>query len=291
MTGAVAAPAGLEAIRRYFAEEVEVAAGLQTPGLVDALAMVPRERFLGPGPWIMPAVDEAFGPPRRTPDADPRRVYHNVSIAIDRSRQLYNGQPSILARWIDVLGLSPGARLLHIGCGTGYYTAIAAHLVGPGGRVRAIEIDEELAARARQNLEDLACVDVVTGDGTSPPAGPFDAILVNAGVTHAHPAWLDALAPGGRLLMPLTFSVEQMPSPISKGVAVLLTSDEHGHAVRLLSMVAIYSSLAVRDPVLNDRLRAAMTGGAWHKVRRLRRDAHAQEPACWLHGDGFCLSA
>jgi protein-L-isoaspartate(D-aspartate) O-methyltransferase len=291
MTGTAAAPSELEAIRRYFAEEIEAAAGLQTPGLVEALATVPRERFLGPGPWIMPAVDEALGPPRRTPDADPRRVYHNVSIAIDPSRQLYNGQPSILARWIDVLGLSPGSRLLHIGCGTGYYSAIAARLVGPGGRVAAIEIDEALAARARENLGDLPSVDVVPGDGTSPPPGPFDAILVNAGVTHAHPAWLDALASGGRLLLPLTFSVEQMPSPISKGVAVLVTSNDQGHAVRFLSMVAIYSSLAVRDPGLNGRLRTAMTGGAWFTVRRLRRDAHAAEPACWLHGEGFCLSA
>ena len=71
--------AALDAYRRFYAEEVETACGLRTRALVDALAAVPRERFLGPGPWL---VADMFGAPRATPDDDPRRVCHNVAIAI-----------------------------------------------------------------------------------------------------------------------------------------------------------------------------------------------------------------
>src|SRR5258706_14118876 len=131
----------IDDVRRYFAEEIRVVANLQTPGLVNALATVPREHFLGPGPWQIPIIDAcaaslgAVGPPksRTTEDADPRRLYHNVSIAIDPSRNLNNGQPGSLASWIDQLELQAGNHAVHIGCGVGYYTALIASVVGSGG--------------------------------------------------------------------------------------------------------------------------------------------------------------
>src|SRR5262245_41065885 len=127
----------LAAHRRFFAEEIEAIADLHTPGLIEALAAVPRERFLGPGPWIVLgegdyAAGAALNAPARTrttPDADPRRVYHNVAVAIDSERRLFNGQPGTLVVWIDALNLAPGQRVLHIGSGPGYYTAIMAHAV------------------------------------------------------------------------------------------------------------------------------------------------------------------
>jgi protein-L-isoaspartate(D-aspartate) O-methyltransferase len=92
---------------------------------------VPRERFLGPGPWSTKGADgDLSGAPRETKDADPRRVYHNVAIAILPERQLYNGQPSTIGAWIDRLALTPRARVVHVGCRTGYYTAVLAHF-GP----------------------------------------------------------------------------------------------------------------------------------------------------------------
>src|SRR5512133_3154780 len=98
--------------RRFFAEEIEMVAHLRAPGLVDALARVPREQFLGPGPWTVRSDSDFGSPPRQTPDADPRRVYHNVSVGIDPARQLFNGQPGLVSLLIDALGLRGGSRVL-----------------------------------------------------------------------------------------------------------------------------------------------------------------------------------
>ena len=63
-------------------------------------------------------------------------------------------------------------------------------------------------------------------------------------------------------------------------------------SVRVLTVVAIYSAVAIRDDELNDRLgRIMMSGPArWQAVKRLRRDAHHEAPGCWLHAAAFCLS-
>jgi len=94
--------------------------------------------------------------------------------------------------------------VLHVGGGTGYYTAILVEIVGPSGRVT--EIDEGPAARARRNPAGFPSVEVVHADGTTYDAGWSDAILVNAGATQPQPTWLDSLRPGGRLVFPLTGS-------------------------------------------------------------------------------------
>jgi protein-L-isoaspartate(D-aspartate) O-methyltransferase len=106
---------------------------------------------------------------------------------------LFNGQPGTLGVWLDALDLVPAARVLHVGCGLGYYTAVIAHSVGPAGRVLALEVDPTLAAEARLNLASLPWVDVRHGDASQLPDETFDAILVNAGVTHPLDGWLDAL--------------------------------------------------------------------------------------------------
>jgi protein-L-isoaspartate(D-aspartate) O-methyltransferase len=83
---------------------------------------------------------------------DPRDLYHNVVVALDRAKDINNGQPSALATWIDTLALQPGDRAFHLGCGVGYYTAIIAEVVGPSGSVVALELQSDLAARAKENL-------------------------------------------------------------------------------------------------------------------------------------------
>lgn len=187
--------------RRFFAEEIEILANLRTPALVDAFAAVPRERFLRPGPWLVHA-DSDFGfgrPARLTVDADPGRVSHNVAVAIDPSRDLFNASPSVVASFIDALALRPGDHVLHVGCGLGYYSAVMAQCVGARGRVVAIEVDAALAAEARANLASMAWVDAREGTGVELGAESFDAILVNAGMSHPHESWLRALRPGGRI--------------------------------------------------------------------------------------------
>jgi protein-L-isoaspartate(D-aspartate) O-methyltransferase len=282
--------------RRFFAEEIEAVAKLKSAALVEALASVPRERFLPPGPWtVLAEVDLSGLAPARTratPDADPARVYHNISIAIDASRQLFNGQPATLAPWIDALDLGPGSRVLHIGAGLGYYTAIMAHVVGAGGRVLAFEADAALADEARRNLASMPWVEVRAGADTTRLDERFDAILVNAGATHPLGAWLDALAPAGKMIVPLTASMPAM-GPIGKGIVFLLARDGENYAARIAGFVAIYSAVGIRDEALNAVLVKAMMGGLQKAaaVTRLRRDPHDAAESCWLHGPDCCLSS
>ncbi|HEX5109080.1 MAG TPA: hypothetical protein VFV95_11560 [Vicinamibacterales bacterium] len=276
--------------RRFFAEEIAATAGLKTPALIDALAAVPREHFLRPGPWMVRGEGDFGAPPRHTPDADPRHTYHNYSMAIDPARQLFNGAPGLLAMWIDSLGLQPGHRVLHIGAGLGYYSALIGHVVGAKGTVVAIEVDESLASEARTNLLSMPWVDLLHGDGTAALEGTFNAILVNAGVTHPQDAWLDALAAGGRLLLPLTVTMPAMGS-LGKGFMALLTKSADGSfSARTLSLVSVYSGVGLRDEALNASLGAAMMRSPFPTFSRLRRDPHDAGPSCWLHGPAFCFS-
>jgi protein-L-isoaspartate(D-aspartate) O-methyltransferase len=282
--------------RRFFAEEIEAVARLRSTRLVEALASVPREQFLRPGPWTVLADADFTGtaPPktRETPDADPARVYHNITVGIDPARQLFNGQPGTLAPWIDALELQRGARVLHVGAGLGYYTAIMAHCAGPDGRVLAFEADETLAADARANLASMDWAEVRCGTAAGPLGESFDAILVNAGVTHPLDAWLDALVPGGRMILPLTATMPAMGT-IGKGFVFLVERDGDGYTTRLNGFVAIYSAVGIRDDGLNAQLGKAMMAGPQKAlaVARLRRDAHEPGPQCWLHAPAFCLSS
>jgi protein-L-isoaspartate(D-aspartate) O-methyltransferase len=273
--------------RIWFAEDLRVCSRLRSSVLVDAFATVPRERFVGPGPWLVRGLLDpaAF----RTDGADPALVYHNVSIAIDPARELYNGQPGLIARWLEDLALGPGARVWHVGSGTGYFTAIIAHVVGPSGAVIADEIDPTLAAAATRNLSEWPWVTVRTSDGTHPPTAPVDVVLVHAGATHILDVWLDALADGGRLLVPLTSALTGLPT-ISKGLTVQVTRTGREFTARAFSLVAIYSLVGLRDDVKGTALGQALTTGRLAQVTRLRRDAHAPDGPCVLHGDTVCLS-
>jgi len=287
--------------RRYFAEELEAICRLRSPHLVNAFATVPREQYLGPGPWTVLADSpylQGAGPAaglglRVTPDADPGRVYHNIAVAIDPARQLFNGQPGTLAVWIDTLDLAPGARVLHIGSGLGYYTAVIAQAVGPSGRVVTYEVDEALAAGAKRNLAPLPWVDARHGDSSQVSGELFDAIMVNAGVTHPLDVWLDALAVGGRMILPLTSTMPALGSTLGKGLVFVLTKhDDTSIAARVLTVVAVYSAIGLRDEELGATLGKAMMAGParWQEIKRLRRDRHDPDAGCWLHAPNCCVS-
>jgi len=175
----------IEEVRKAYAEAVCDAAKVTSPLLREGLATVPREKFLGPGPWFVRGPQA--GAAGFTEDADPARVYQNAAIAIDRERELFNGQPAQIAVWLDGLRLAPGQRVLHIGCGTGYYTALIAAMVGQDGRVFAIEVDAGLAARAKEALGGSPNVRVSHGDGRTDLPADIDVVLVHAGGTHVLP--------------------------------------------------------------------------------------------------------
>jgi len=282
---------GLLEQRRYFAEELQAVCGLRSQALVDAFATVPREDFLPPGPWVIRSETDYFsGAPRQTPDADARRVCHNVAVAIDPARQLFNGAPSLLGLCIDRLELAPGQRVLHVGCGLGYYSAVMARCVGPGGAIVAVEVDPHLADTARERLAPFSNVTVCCDDGRQPPEGSFDAILVNCGVTHPLPIWLDALGIGSRMMLPLTATAPSMGG-IGKGPLLLLTKRDTDFEAKLVTVVAIYSASNIRDGALNERIGKALMKGQYPRLSRLRRDTHEESPDCWLHETDFCLCA
>jgi len=280
----------LDTRRRFYAEEVAMVGNLRSPALVEALATVRREQFLPPGPWTVRGEADFGGPARQTPDADPKHVYHNIVVAIDPARQLFNGAPSLLGLAIDALALESGQRALHIGTGMGYYTAVIAQCVGQSGMVLGVEVDPDLAAATSHNLASMPWAHAASGDGRGPFAEQFDAILVNAGVTHPLDAWLDALKPGGRLVMPITATSPQM-GPISKGFMVLATKQDDGQfSLRTVGFVAIYAAIGIRDDAMNTALGQAMMKGPFMPAKRLRRDAHDPSASCWAHGASCCFS-
>jgi protein-L-isoaspartate(D-aspartate) O-methyltransferase len=276
---------------RVYAEEIHAVANLRTPGLVEALATIPREEFLGPGPWKIPFSDpDRLGELsyRETSDANPQHVYHNVLVALDASRHLNNGQPSSLCHWIDLLDLAPGGRVFHLGCGSGYYTALMAAVVGASGSVIAAEVDEELAALAARTLSRFAHADVRPGNGVGIDPGPVDAVLVNAGVTQIDHLWLDRLRDRGRLLVPITFLPPAAST--STGVMVLIRRDGERYRAKAIGPVAIFPADGGRSPESNVKLATAFAQGGWRKLQQLRRDRHDADATCWLHVDGACLS-
>jgi protein-L-isoaspartate(D-aspartate) O-methyltransferase len=282
--------ASIEDYRRFYAEEIAAVTDMQSTTLLEAFAKVPRESFLGPGPWRIFGLDFAMVSQAKyheTADADPRRLYHNIAVTIDPQRNLNNGHPGTLAAWLDQLGVTPGEHVFHLGAGLGYYTAILSEMAGAAGRVTAIEVAPDLAARARENLAPWPNVEMHAGDGGEFDPGPVDAIFVNAGVTHPHRLWLDQLRDGGRLLLPLTFDVG---GGIGKGVMMLIRRQGDRFAARFLTLVMIYSSTSVRDAEMNAALAKQLSSPKLFSVQSLRRDAHEGEETCWLHGDGFCFS-
>ena len=283
----------LEDCRRFYAEEVRLAANLSSPVLVEAYARVPREKYLGPPPWQIGSANlramavSGLGKLTYQRTDDPRDLYHNVVVALDAVHDINNGQPSALALWINALGLKVGDRAYHLGCGVGYYTAIIAEVVGAGGSVVGIEVHPELAARAKENLSCYANVTVHTGDGASFDPGACDAMLINAGVTHPHPLWLERLREGGRLVLPLTMAAT--PS-VGAGIMAKITRRGGAFSAELVSTVGIFSCTSVRDPQLEPLLKQAFASQSLLKLKSVRLDSHESEDTCAVHGSGVCLS-
>lgn len=277
----------VDAARRSFAEELRHTAHVTSPLVVAAFATVQRERFAGPGPWRL------LSPLRMaeywtTDDADPAHLCHDVLIAIDESRRLNNGQPSLWAALYDELGLQRGEHVVHVGTGTGYYTAILAEIVGSAGRVTAVEIEPEFARRSGDNLSAWPQVGVVCADGfTFRPDRAADAVIINAGVSHLSLAWLDALAPEhGRLLVPLT-------EANWFGAFLLITrtkGETTRYPARFVSRTGIIGCVGGRDPEAEARLQAARQRADFTTIRSLRRPPETPDQTCWLEGDRWWLS-
>lgn len=266
-------------LRRAYAHNVLAVAGVTSPALERAYATVPREAYVGPGPWTLYGASGKI----ETADANPEHLYANVLVAILPEKRINNGEPSGHAMWLAAADPKPGDHVVHIGVGTGYYTAILAELVGPTGQVTAIEYDAHLAKRAEQNLSAYRHVTIVHGDGVSWPFAPADVIYVNAGVTRPADHWLDRLKEGGRLVLPLTASGQHPP-----GAVFCFTRHGDAFAARYVSPTAFIPCEGLRDEGDGDALVAAFANGDARKVTRLVREGNALGNA-WVRASGWAL--
>lgn len=292
-------PAELAVVRRAFARQMLAIAGVDNAAIAAAFAAVPREAFLGPPPWT--AASPYAGPQVLT-GTDPVVLYQDLVIALDPARGVNNGSPSLHARLLEALGPRPGEHVVHIGAGAGYYSAILAELVGPAGRVTAVEFDAALAARARAALGNRDNVRVVHADGSRWPQAPADdiqtpadGIYVNFAVTRPAERWIEGLAPGGRLVFPLGVPGPRQPGlggrHAERGAALRIERRGTGYAARAIG--AAYFVCAEggdeTDPDHLMRLRAAFDAGGLERVRSLIWKRPAPPGRSWFAGTDWAL--
>ena len=248
-------------IRSVYAHAVVSAAHVRDSRIEAAFAAVPRERFLGPPPWDML---DAFGATRST--SDPAQLYQDVLVRIDRTRGINNGEPQLWAFVFDRLDVRPSSRILHVGAGTGYYTAVLAELVGPAGSVTAMEIEVDLARRAADALEPWRQIEVRQGNAAALVDLPFDRIVFSCGITDLPPTWLERRLQGARIAAPFT-------GTRSNGVFMMLTHAGSGIGVSALCGVAIYPAAGFRDKFYERQLDGIMLADpqALWNVRSLRK--------------------
>jgi protein-L-isoaspartate(D-aspartate) O-methyltransferase len=271
--------ARLAAHRSVYARRITAAAGI-LPGsaLEAALAAIPREQFVGAPPWkiVFPEGDT------RTVSSDPAELYQDVLVGLGSAAGLNNGQPSLHALCLDTLAPLPGERVVHVGAGGGYYTCVLAMLVGAAGRVDAYEIEPGLAARAQANLAAFPQVAVHCRSGAQGPLPACDILYVSAAAAEPLAVWLDALAPGGRLLFPL--------APESGSGAMLLVTRHAGdeYIARFLCPVEFVPCIGAQDEQAARALADAFSRGHWRKVRSIHRNGSPDDTA-WCVGRGWWL--
>lgn len=266
--------------RQLFARHVLAKAGVtDDPALLAAFARVAREDYLGPPPWFY----NDFSRYRELASDDPMVLYQDMLVALDRTRHVNNGVPSLHASALNQLAIRPAERVAHLGAGTGYYSAIIAELVGPTGHVLAVEYDPTLAARARENLRDHANVEVVEGDATLLPDHEVDVIYANFALDHPPAAWIDNLAPGGRLLFPLGVpALDDAGKPLgaSRMAGFLLVDRrDSGFGARFLQPVSFIWAEGQEPPPpgRHKGLEAAFRQRIAREVRQLRWRREAQD--------------
>jgi protein-L-isoaspartate(D-aspartate) O-methyltransferase len=156
--------------------------GITDPRVLDAVGRVPRHRFV--------------------PEAVAQRAYEDCALPIGYGQTI--SQPSLQALYLATLEIGPRDRVLEVGAGSGYQTALLAELCS---NVYAVERIPELTQRAREILDEMGYdnVALVTKDGTTGWAkyAPYDSILVGAAAPGVPDALVEQLKPGGRLLIPI----------------------------------------------------------------------------------------
>lgn len=159
-------------------------------------------------------VDAAFAACPRTgflPPAERRHAHRDQPLPIGHGQT--SSQPSTVARMLRMLDVPVGARVLDVGAGSGWTTALLAHLVGPTGSVLGVELEPDLADWGARNL-------AATGQGWArivlarpgvlgvPEEGPYDRILVSAEARELPVPLVEQLGPTGRMVAPVSWGLE-----------------------------------------------------------------------------------
>ena len=175
--------------RRLMTDSQIRARGVRDPLVLAAMAKVPRHLF----------VPEGLRP----------HAYADEPLPIGDGQTI--SQPYIVAYMTEALGLRGGERVLEIGTGSGYQTAVLAEIAG---EVWTIEIVEPLALRSRAILDGLGTTNVRyrIGDGSKgwPEAAPFDAVIVTAAAPQMPVALEGQLAVGGRMIIPVGTDLQEL---------------------------------------------------------------------------------
>ena len=187
---ATTADASPEALRAQMVDRILARQSLTQP-VEAALRAVERHRFVPHAPLTDAYAEQAV-------------ITHTFP---DGTHLSCASGPSIVAGMLNALHVHPGQRILEIGAGTGYNAALLAHLAGEHGQVTTLDINADVTADARRNLDNNGFnqVRVITRDGAegAVEAAPYDRIIVTVGAWDIPQAWWDQLAPGGRLVLPL----------------------------------------------------------------------------------------
>lgn len=156
--------------------------GIRDLGVLRAVSLVPRHRFV--------------------PEGVRHRAYEDAALPIGGGQTI--SQPWVQARYIEVLGLTGREKVLEVGTGSGYQTALLAMLAD---RVFSVERVPELTREAQKTMLELGIgnVTIMGGDGTLGwrPYAPYDAVLVAAASPEVPKPLLEQLAVGGRLVIPI----------------------------------------------------------------------------------------
>lgn len=282
----------LEIVRRAYARQMVGLLGITDERLENAFAHVPRERFLGDEPWRI-SVPAGYVP---LPSNDPVHAYQDVLFALAPKQGVNNGSPSLHARMMHALDPALGSTIAHIGAGTGYYSAILAELVGPSGRVIAVEYDQALTERARVNCTPWPNIDVVHDDGAAWPRAGVDGVYVNFAVERPADPWIEQLRPGGHLVFPLGVAGRPRspggPRHSWRGGVLLVVKNGSEHPVRMVSpasFVCAQGRLSGSETE-RERLAAAFVDGGAEFVKTLVWKRPVDPARCWYVTADWALS-
>lgn len=265
--------------RQRYAGAIASSPGVDDARVIGAFGTVPRERFVGPGPWMI--LEQ--GGYAQSPSADPALLYDDIVVALAPDKRINNGQPSLHARCLSAAQIRTGEKILHIGCGTGYYSAILAELVGSAGAVAAWDVEPELADSARRNLRPWINTSVSLRSGTAKPIPESDVIYVCAGCTQPMRSWAEALSEGGRLLFPLTPGWDF-------GGMLMVTREANEYRAKFICKCSFIPCVGGSNPASEAALRRAFGAKGMERVSALHFGEEPGRGDAWLAGDDWWLS-